>query len=350
LVERRKFQPPDHNLAIEALGASVRQPSAGERAKMLRGSHTLRALSAFAVCLLSPHAARQRDGGARTPQALNRLLVERDEVVWGPGSSARVTLPPTDLRATHVREILHTDKLRAGVVNEFLIDDAPVSILGDLSVQIDMPAELRRPPPPPPAITLMLALPRPKVLLRMLPHIAAIGVKRVVLVGAYKVEKAYFGSDIVNRPAVARAALLEGVMQSGVDVYVPEVTSERFLKPFLEDRLPSLARPGAMRILAEPDADGTRVAAVVAAASRVAAGAASCEAVLAVGPEGGWMPREISMMENQHGFARVSLGPRVLKTEAAVLILLGLLHDATARVDPADVAAVDAGVAGPANQ
>lgn len=176
-------------------------------------SPSARAVAAFAVALLPQHSVRQRDGGVRTPLALNRLLVERDEVVWGPGSSARVTLPAHDARAVHVREVLRKGRLRAGVADAFLVDGAPVAVLDDLSVRIDLPEGGRTPPPPPPPVTLVLAMPRPKVLLRLLPHIAAIGVRRIVLVGAYKVEKAYFASDIVKKPSVARAALLEGVMQ-----------------------------------------------------------------------------------------------------------------------------------------
>lgn len=176
-------------------------------------SHPARAVTAFALALLPARSARQRDGGVDTPRALNRLLVERGEVSWGAGGAARVTLPPADARAVHVREVLRTDRLRAGVADMFLADGAPVRVLDDLSVEIDLPESGRREMPPPPPVTLLLAMPRPKVLLRMLPHIAAIGVRRVVLLGAYKVEKAYFASDIVKNPDVARSALLEGVMQ-----------------------------------------------------------------------------------------------------------------------------------------
>lgn len=173
-----------------------------------------RAMCAFTVCLIPQRSLRQRDGGLQTPQALNRILVEKREVDW---STARVTLPPSDSRAAHVREVLHKgkdgDTLKAGVADEFLVNDAPVSVLPDLSVIIDLPEELRIPPPPKPQVTLMLALPRPKVLQRLLPHIAAIGVKQVVLVNAFKVERMYFDSDVVKKPAVAREALIEGIMQ-----------------------------------------------------------------------------------------------------------------------------------------
>lgn len=190
-------------------------------------SHPVRAVAAFAVALLPARSTRQRDGGVGTPRALNRLLVERDEVCWGASGAGRVTLPAADARAAHVRDVLHTDRLRAGVADMFLADGAPVRIQDDLSVEIDLPLDGRREMPPPPPVTLLLAMPRPKVLLRMLPHIAAIGVHRVVLLGAYKVEKSYFASDIVKNPAVARAALLEGIMQGTRSLRGPDLVASR---------------------------------------------------------------------------------------------------------------------------
>ena len=44
----------------------------------------------------------------------------------------------------------------------------------------------------------------------------------------------------------------------------------------------------------------------------------------AVGPEGGWSDYELRMFEAA-GFRRVSLGPRVLRTDTAVVALLSLL-------------------------
>lgn len=290
--------------------------------------HPLRATYAFTLALLPLHSLRQRDGGNRPSQALNRLLVEPSEVQWN-SSPPRVTLPPSDARSVHVRNILGSPPaVRAGVTDAFLVDDAPLEVLGDGSVVVELCERLRRAPPPPPDVTLLLAMPRPKVLQRLLPQIAAIGVRRIVVCGAYKVEKAYWASDVVKREELVRGALIEGVMQAGVDCIVPEVTFERFLKPFLEDRLGEVAGEGVLRIVAEPDEEGTRVEEVLRGARAAGGGR---EVLLAVGPEGGWMPRELSMLEGGHGFQRVCLGARILKTDAAVIILLGILHDAMAR-------------------
>jgi 16S rRNA (uracil1498-N3)-methyltransferase len=234
----------------------------------------------------------------------------------------------------HVREVLGKngpgETLRAGVADEFLVDDAPVTVHADLTVSVDLPRGLSRPVPPAPPITLLLALPRPKVLARLLPQIAAVGVKRIVLVNAYKVERCYFDSDIIRNPQLARHALIDGIMQSGVDARVPPVSVEKRLKVFLEDTLDALVPKDATRIVAEPDDSGSRIADVIQLAARSVPRSAR-EVVLAVGPEGGWMPREIYMLESLHGFHRVTLGHRILRTDSAVLILLGLLHDAMSR-------------------
>ena len=50
--------------------------------------------------------------------------------------------------------------------------------------------------------------------------------------------------------------------------------------------------------------------------------------VVAVGPEGGWEDEEVLLLLSK-GFKLVSLGPRILRTDMAVSVLLGLAHDWT---------------------
>lgn len=290
--------------------------------------------AAFALCSLPLQTHRQRDGGVRFPLALNRVLVEPGEVNWTSPAMPEAVLAASDVRSVHIREVLQKessgDVLRAGVADRLLVDSAPVRILEDKSVSIKLPKELQKPLPPRPPVTLVLAIPRPKVLVRLLPQIAAVGVKHIVLVNAYKVERCYFDSDVIRKPEMVRAQLFEGVMQSGVDGYIPTVSVEKRLKVFLEDTLDDMVPQNAIRILAEPDADARRIVDAIDAAQCDPASRDGPEVVVAVGPEGGWMPRELSMMEERHGFQRASMGSRVLRTDAAVLILLGLIHDALA--------------------
>lgn len=102
------------------------------------------------------------------------------------------------------------------------------------------------------------------------------------------------------------------------------VSVEKRLKVFLEDRLHEVSPPHSHRVIAHPDlcdessflpdmfphkADSTGV-----------------HYTLAIGPEGGWMPREVSMLQENFGFNTLSLGNRILRSDAACLVLLGLIH------------------------
>lgn len=135
--------------------------------------------------------SRQRDGGVGTTVALNRVLFERNEI----DGDGDVILTAADHRATHVRNILRIPdsggSIRTGVVDSFLVDSVPVSIRNDSTVKFHLSQGIRRKPPRPPAVSLILAVPRPKVLARLLPQIAAIGVQNLVLCNAYKVSICY---------------------------------------------------------------------------------------------------------------------------------------------------------------
>ena len=53
-------------------------------------------------------------------------------------------------------------------------------------------------------------------------------------------------------------------------------------------------------------------------------GAENERLLLAIGPEGGWTDDEVALLES-HGFARYSLGPRILRTDTATVALLASL-------------------------
>jgi len=48
--------------------------------------------------------------------------------------------------------------------------------------------------------------------------------------------------------------------------------------------------------------------------------------LLAVGPEGGWMPYELEMFK-AHGFEVFNMGPRILRTDTACVALLGMISE-----------------------
>ena len=89
------------------------------------------------------------------------------------------------------------------------------------------------------------------------------------------------------------------------------------LKPFVEDELKTWAPQDAVRLVPHPHAKNPLKP--VAAAQHV---------VLAIGPDGGWVPFELELFE-KNGFTPVSLGQRVLRGEVAVPTVLGAVRAAT---------------------
>jgi RsmE family RNA methyltransferase len=212
-------------------------------------------------------------------------------------------------RAAHVLGVLGAaagDVVQAGVVGGRL--GAAEVVRAEAGEVLLRPA-LDRDPPPPSPVSLLLALPRPKILRRVLQAAASMGVKRIVLLGSWRVEKSYFASPLLA-PEALRAELLLGLEQ-GRDTALPDVSIRRFFKPFVEDELDG-AFPEPARLLAHP----------AGAAPLEALRPAGPRAALAVGPEGGWTAYEAEQLRAR-GFAPFSLGPRALRVDAAVPFAIG---------------------------
>lgn len=230
------------------------------------------------------------------------LLTEAD---CETGSQFRLT----GRRAKHVIEVLRATpgkELRVGLLEGPLGTGRVVSA-ADGRVVLD--CVFHPDPPPRPRTDLVLAIPRAKSLRKLLPEVTALGVDRIVLLRTWRVAKPYLSQTIL-RPESFRPLLHEGLMQARC-TREPRVTVEPLFKPFVEDRLPALAA-GAIALAAHPAA-GTRIASV-----RPAAGE---RVVLAVGPEGGWVPYEVEALERA-GFLPVSMGPRPVRVETACVALL----------------------------
>ncbi|MFN7142473.1 MAG: 16S rRNA (uracil(1498)-N(3))-methyltransferase [Myxococcota bacterium] len=237
---------------------------------------------------------------------MNLLLLEPDEL--SPDGTARLS----GRRLVHAREVLAVqagDRLRAGVVGGD-VGAAEVLALDDAALHLRV--TLTDPPPPRPGIDLVLAMPRPKAWKRILPVVAQLGVDRLVLVNAARVEKSYFSSPALS-DGTLRRLLVEGLEQAR-DTVLPEVLVRERFRPFVEDELDGLFPAPARRLLAHPHAE-TPLDAVPDAA----------RTVLAVGPEGGWVPFELDLLA-AHGFLPFSLGPRVLRTETLVPYLIGAIR------------------------
>ena len=220
-----------------------------------------------------------------------------------------------DGRARHIREVL---KVTSGQQAQVGIIDGPrgtatvVRIDGDAVI---LRCAFDKATPPLPAVDLMLALPRPKVMKRLWPQLAAIGVRRIFLVNASRVERQYFDTHVLS-PDCYRPLLVEGLQQAR-DTRLPLVSIHRRLKVFIEDELDAAAGD-AIRLVAHP---GTRNS-----IRETLKDADDSRCLLAVGPEGGWSEFERSLLDS-HGFRSVGMLDRALRSDTACIALLALTHE-----------------------
>ena len=234
---------------------------------------------------------------------MNLVLLHAEEL--RPDGTARLA----GRRAAHVTGVLRAapgDRIRVGVVGGRMGEAEVAEVAAE---EIVLRAALDRDPPPPAPVSLLLALPRPKILRRVLQASASMGVKRIVLLGSWRVDKSYWGTPALA-PGAIRDELLVGLEQ-GRDTVLPEVLVRRLFKPFVEDELDEVF-PERTRLLAHPAGAGP-LHAIPPGGPRAA---------LAVGPEGGFTRYEAEAFERR-GFASFTLGDRILRVDAAVPFAVG---------------------------
>lgn len=214
-----------------------------------------------------------------------------------------------DRRLTHLHEVHRAesgDRLRVGRLGGRMGEGRLLRLTCD---EAELEIRLDQPPPAKLPLTLLLALPRPKMLKRVLQTVAAMGVPRLVLLNSYRVEKSFWQTPFLE-PQAIREQLILGLEQAR-DTLLPEVVIEKRFKPFVEDRLPAIAE-GTLGLVGHPGAYPPCPRAV------------DQPVTLAIGPEGGWIPYEVEKLQAA-GLAPVQLGERILRVETAVTALLARL-------------------------
>ena len=157
-------------------------------------------------------------------------------------------------------------------------------------------------------VHLILALPRPKVLRRMIMDAVTLGVERISLIHSYRVDKSYWQSPFLQQ---LDDYVTLGLEQAG-DTISPEIQMYKRFKPFVEDVLPTFISDQKPAYVAHPYAEQQMPHAIQH----------SC--CLIVGPEGGFIPFEVDLFKKNGCQAR-RLGNRILRTETAVSHILGRL-------------------------
>jgi RsmE family RNA methyltransferase len=232
---------------------------------------------------------------------VNLLLIDPAELDGG----AAVL---TGRRAAAVREVLRATvgaRLRAGVVRG-PVGTAEVTAITDDAVTVRF--EASSPPSVPVAIDLVLAVPRPKVLRRVLQTAASAGVRRIDLVNAWRVDKSYLGSARLDAAAIDEDLRLGA--EQGETTWLPDVRVHDRFMGWLDQAAP----PAARKLCAHARGGVPLEVALPPGAQD--------DVALAIGPEGGWIDRELDTFAAR-GWAIVSLGSAILRVEAALASALG---------------------------
>lgn len=233
---------------------------------------------------------------------MNLILFEQDEL--------EEFLPFDDPRAVHITTVLglkEGEPFAAGIVSGQR-GSASLASRCPRGWRIQFVPVAESPPAYP--ITVVLGCPRPPVARRLLKDLSTLGVREIRVCSTELNEKSYLSAKLW-RGDLWRKALLEGGMQ-GVSTLIPAVRTAVGLSRALEG-LP--VGDSTERIAF--DCDG-------AASPLAKSGANGRDAILAIGPERGWTDKERELLI-AHGFTLTRLGRRILRTETACTVGVGLI-------------------------
>ncbi len=209
-------------------------------------------------------------------------------------------------RHAHIVNILRSkvgDELCMGAVNGKM-GIGKIVVLNEEYLELNV--QLTQEPPQALDVLLILALPRPIVLKRLLLAISSMGIKKMILLQTNRVEKSFWKSPVLEKEKIKEQLILG--LEQAKDTLMPEVILRKHFKPFVEDELLDIIK-GTEALVAHP----TR--------SKYFPKNIQSSVTLMIGPEGGFVPYEMECLE-RCGFKGVSLGERILRVETAVPVLL----------------------------
>lgn len=160
-------------------------------------------------------------------------------------------------------------------------------------------------------VTLIVAMPRPKVLRRLIMDSVTLGVEKIILLHSYRVDKSYWQTPFLQQ---LDQYVTLGLEQAG-DTIAPKIEIYKRFKPFVEDVLPGLITADCPAYVAHPYADMKMPFAI------------DHPCTIMIGPEGGFIPYEVDLLI-KNGCQAVSLGNRIIRTETVIPYVLGRLFSA----------------------
>jgi len=224
--------------------------------------------------------------------------------------AARLT--PADARARHIREVLRMkkgDKFFVGIVNgprgqAVITEDGP----GGMGLEIQWEKKVEAPRP----FWALMGMPRPQTARDALREAATFGITALHFFNVEKGEPSYANSTVWKTDEWQRR-LREGAAQAFATT-VPEVAQHESLLIALE----------AITVSAPKNAARIALDVYEASAPLSQLAPEHGPVVLALGAERGWSASERKILR-ESGFALAHLGPRVLRTETALVAGLSVL-------------------------
>jgi 16S rRNA (uracil1498-N3)-methyltransferase len=223
-------------------------------------------------------------------------------------TATSVTL--SDDRYQHIRNIHQSkagDSVRVGKLNG-LMGTGIIQSIDQHAVKLTV--ELDQQPPAKLPLTIILALPRPKMIRRLFRSVAELGVEELIVINSYKVEKSFWLSPALDEQKVQ--FYLASGLQQAKDTQLPKVTFNRLFKPFVEDELPRLIKD-CRGLIAHPGI------------GQPCPHTIESRSVLAIGPEGGFTDYEVGKFIDV-GFEGIHLGERILRVENALTAITSKLY------------------------
>ncbi len=246
---------------------------------------------------------------------MNIILLKPEEVALNTDK----TVVLNDYRAEHIVKVLRSsdgDLLRVGVVDgcrgsaviESIKKKYPFSV--ELAVDLDIDKKEVTP-----SIDLVLALPRPIMLRRILSQATALGIGQLFLINANRVEKSFWKANLLEEDEYL-PHLIAGLEQA-VATRLPKINFCKKFRPFAEDLLPTIKENYEHLIVADPTGDQSLQDAIIYSKKERTAGD---RVLLCIGPEGGWVDFELEKFKAQ-GFSICTIGERILKVDTAVVAI-----------------------------
>jgi RsmE family RNA methyltransferase len=235
-------------------------------------------------------------------------------ILFSHNETKHSTITVTDYRARHISKIIKAKKDDTLITGEINGPKGTSRIQQINAASVTFTDITHTQTTPRPQIDLIMALPRPIMLKRVLAQAATFGVNHLFLINSNRVEKSFFSSSKMH-PEKIHHYLLTGLEQ-GCATMLPTVSIHKRFRPFIEDELPKQMQIYTHSGIAHPNTQTT--------INTIIPTGATGQILLVIGPEGGWVDYEVAKF-NELGITPFTMGERIVRVDSVVPALLSQL-------------------------